>query len=161
VVRVDRFFSVAAAFWLLSGCGGAEPASSTGPPVSTCPIQVVPAHPTFSADVLPALQPSCGAATTTCHGGPTANGHVDYSTSLARSARNVYDDLVGAAPANAPAGYQRVAPSDVTHSWIVVKVTQDQPGGSGYGARMPLGRPNLCQPTVDALVAWIAGGAPF
>ena len=149
---------VAPALLLAAACGGdgSGPASPT-----TCPISIAPAHPTFTADILPAIQPSCGAATTTCHGGPTAYGHVDYSTSLARTARDVHDDLVGATPANAPPGFRRVAPGDASHSWVVAKVTQDQPGGAGYGARMPLGRPNLCQPTLDALLAWIADGAPF
>jgi hypothetical protein len=73
----------------------------------------------------------------------------------------VYRDLVGATPANSPAGYQRVKAGDPAHSWIVEKVSSDQPGGSGYGARMPLARSNLCQPTQDALVAWIGAGAPF
>jgi hypothetical protein len=146
---------------LLAACGGAQPASGGGVPASTCPIAVAPAHPTFTTDILPAIQPSCGAATTTCHGGPTANGHVDYSTSPSRTSRNVYDDLVGVTPANAPAGYLRVAPGDASRSWIVAKVSQDQPGGSGYGTRMPLDRPNLCPATLGALLAWIADGAPF
>jgi hypothetical protein len=161
MVRTGRLLCTVASLLNLVACGGAEPAAGGGTSPSTCPLTAAPAHPTFAVDVLPAIQPSCGAATTTCHGGPTASGHVDYSTSLSRTARNVYDDLVGATPANAPAGYLRVAPRDASHSWIVAKVTQDQPGGSGFGARMPLGRPNLCQATVDALLAWIADGAPF
>jgi hypothetical protein len=160
VGRSSQLFWVIATPLLLAACG-AEPAAGGGTSPSTCPLTAAPAHPTFSVDILPAIQPSCGAATTTCHGGPTASGHVDYSTSLSRTPRNVYDDLVGATPANAPAGYLRVAPRDASHSWIVAKVTQDQPGGSGFGARMPLGRPNLCQATIDALLAWIADGAPF
>jgi hypothetical protein len=154
-----RWFCLAApALLLAAACGGDGPTPASP---TTCPIPLAPAHPTFAADILPAIQPSCGAATTTCHGGPTAYGHVDYSTSLARTARDVHDDLVGATPANAPPGFRRVAPGDASHSWVVAKVTQDQPGGAGYGARMPLGRPNLCQPTLDALLAWIADGAPF
>jgi hypothetical protein len=86
---------------------------------------------------------------------------VDYSTSLSRTPQDVHRDLVGATPANAPAGYERVKAGDPAHSWIVEKVTSDQPGGNGHGARMPLGRPNLCQPSVDAIVAWIAAGAPL
>jgi hypothetical protein len=86
---------------------------------------------------------------------------VDYSTSLSRTTQDVHRDLVGATPANAPAGYERVKAGDPAHSWIVEKVTSDQPGGNGHGARMPLGRPNLCQPSVDAIVAWIAAGAPL
>jgi hypothetical protein len=161
MARTALHHSAVSSLLLLAACGGAQPASGGGTPAETCPVAVAPAHPTFTTDILPAIQPSCGAATTTCHGGPSANGHVDYSTSLSRTPRNVYDDLVGVPPANAPSGYLRVAPRDASHSWIVAKVSQDQPGGSGYGARMPLGRPNLCAATVEALLAWIADGAPF
>jgi hypothetical protein len=143
------------------GCGGTDASRGPATLTGTCPITVVPAHPTFTADILPAIQPSCGSAATSCHGGPTASGHVDYSTSIARTAADVRADLVGVPPANAPPGYDRVRAGDPAHSWIVVKVTSDQPGGSGYGARMPLGLPDLCQPTVDALVAWISAGAPL
>jgi len=143
------------------GCGGTDASGGSGTPTSTCPITTVPAHPTFTVDILPAIQPSCGAAATSCHGGPTASGHVDYSTSLSRTVADVRADLVGVPPANAPAGYDRVRAGDPAHSWIVVKVTSDQPGGSGYGSRMPLGRPNLCQATVDTFVAWISAGAPL
>lgn len=156
--RSRWFWIPAPALLLAAACGGSAPEPA---PSTTCPIAVAPAHPTFATDILPAIQPSCGAATTTCHGGPTATGHVDYSTSLSRTARDVHADLVGATPANAPPGFQRIAPGDAAHSWLLAKVTQDQPGGAGYGARMPLGRPNLCQPTLDALLAWIADGAPF
>jgi hypothetical protein len=153
--RTIAIVSMLAAF----GCGGTD--ASGGPGTSTCPITVIPAHPTFTADILPALQASCGSAATSCHGGPTASGHVDYSTSIARTAADVRAELVGVLPANAPPGYDRVKAGDPAHSWIVVKVTSDQPGGTGYGSRMPLGRPNLCQATVDTLVAWISAGAPL
>jgi hypothetical protein len=144
---------------LLGAACGAEPLA--GSPGTTCPIALVPSHPTFSGDVLPALQQSCGSSTSTCHGGPTAYGHVDYSTSPGRTAQDVYGDLVGAVPANAPAGWLRVKAGDPARSWIVEKVSSVQPGGSGYGARMPLGRPDLCATTIDSLVAWISSGAPF
>lgn len=114
------------------------------------------ANPSFSTDILPALQSSCGSQTTTCHQGPSPSGHVIYSGTAAE----VYFNLVNKVPANAPAGYDLVKPGDTIHSWILVKVTTDQPGGSGYGARMPLAAPNLCQPTVDTLSTWISAGAP-
>jgi hypothetical protein len=73
----------------------------------------------------------------------------------------VRNQLVNVVPANAPTGqgWLRVAPGDPAHSWILEKVTKDQPGGTGYGARMPYAAPNLCQPTVDTLSAWIQAGA--
>lgn len=144
---------------LLFACGGSgsgERATNPAPAPSTCPIPVALASPSFSIDILPALQGSCGSAATSCHGGSSPTGHVIY----AGTAAQVHAQLVNVVPANAPAGWLRVKPGDPAHSWILEKVTRDQPGGSGYGTRMPQGAPNLCQPTVDTLSAWISAGAP-
>jgi hypothetical protein len=131
-------------------------------PESTCPIAAVPATPTFVRDILPALQQSCGSRTSTCHGGNAPTGHVAYSTDAPRTARDVYDDLIGPAPANAPATFpHRITPGDPVRSWLVEKITRDQPGGAGYGARMPYALPNLCPPTVTTITAWIDQGASF
>ena len=163
MARTSLHHSAVSSLLLLAACGGAQPVSGGGTPGETCPIAVAPAHPAFTTDILPAIQPSCGAATTTCHGGPSANGHVDYSTSLSRTPRNVYDDLVNVAPSNAPTGqgWMRVKPSDPAKSWIVEKVSSNQPGGLGYGARMPFGGQNLCQASIDNLKTWIQNGAQF
>jgi len=143
-----------------SGGGGGSTAVTPPPvpPATTCPIGTPKANPSFANDLLPALQSSCGSAATSCHGGPSPTGHVIYSGTAAQ----VYAQLVNVVPANAPTGqgWYLVKPGDVVHSWIIEKVTKDQPGGSGYGARMPLAAPNLCQPTVDTFSAWIAAGAP-
>lgn len=144
---------------LLFACGGSgsgQSPTSPGPAATTCPIPVAQASPTFSADILPALQGSCGSAATSCHGGTSPTGHVIYSGTAAQ----VHAQLINVVPANAPAGWLRVKPGDPAHSWILEKVTRDQPGGSGYGTRMPQGAPNLCQPTVDTLSAWISAGTP-
>ena len=124
---------------------------------TTCPIPVAKASPSWTADIYPALQSSCGSAAISCHGGSSPTGHVSYSGSAA----TVYAQLVGVVPANAPTGqgWLRVKAGDSAHSWIIEKVTKDQPGGTGYGARMPYAAPNLCQPTVDTLSAWISAGA--
>ena len=148
-------------FLLACGGGGGGSTTAAAPPppqATTCPIATAKANPSFSADLLPALQSSCGSAATSCHGGASPTGHVIYSGTAAQ----VYAQLVNVVPANAPTGqgWVLVKPGDVAHSWIIAKVTQDQPGGTGYGARMPLAAPNLCQPTVDTLSAWIAAGAP-
>jgi hypothetical protein len=140
------------------GCGGSsgEPA-----PATTCPISTVKAAPSFKADLLPALQASCGSRTYGCHGSPPPpTGHVEYDTDSGRTADDVYLDLVGHPPANAPPGYFRIAAGDLAHSWLIEKITKDQPGGSGYGARMPYGGANVCQATVTTIQNWIAQGAP-
>jgi hypothetical protein len=115
---------------------------------------VAKASPSWKTDLYPAIQGSCGSAATSCHQGPSPTGHVVYSG----TSDQVYAQLVGVVPASAPVGYFRVAPGDLAHSWILEKVTKDNPGG-GYGARMPYAAPNLCQPTVDTLSAWISAGA--
>lgn len=145
---------------LLPGCGTATPVNA--PAAETCPITVAVATPTFSGHVLPMLRSTCGSGSaTSCHGTPSPVGHVSYAPSL--TAADVWGQLVGVDPSNAPTGvgWKRVAAGDVAHSWLIEKVTKDDPGGTGhaYGNRMPYGLPNLCAPTVQTLQAWIALGA--
>lgn len=154
-MRIPAFPAFAAA--LAAACGGAEPPAVP----TTCPVPVAPAAPTFSGHVLPILRSSCGASSAaTCHGGAAPPGHVSWDP--ARSAAEVRADLVDVDPANAPPGqgWKRIAPFDVGRSWLVEKVTSDQPGGSGYGARMPYSLPNLCDGTVATIEGWIERGAP-
>jgi len=141
---------------LAVACGGG------GTSDTTCPIPTRVTAPTFTRDILPALQQSCGSRTGTCHGGNAPTGHVAYSTDPPRTAQNVYDDLTGPPPANAPATFlHRVTPGDSAHSWLLEKITKDQPGGSGYGARMPYGSPDVCPPTVTTVTDWIDRSAPY
>ena len=63
---------------------------------------------------------------------------------------------------NGPDNASMIAPDDVPHSWLIEKVTKDDPGGVGqaYGNRMPYGLPNLCGATVQTIENWINRGAP-
>lgn len=145
---------------LLAACGGASPEPEL--PAETCPIPVAIAAPTFSGNVLPMLRSTCGAGSaTSCHGTPSPVGHVSYAPAL--TATEVWSQLVGVDPSSAPlgAGWKRVAAGDVAHSWLIEKITRDDPGGTGqaFGNRMPLGLPNLCAPTVQTVKAWIERGA--
>lgn len=82
---------------VLCGCGGGG--TATPPPApTTCPIPIAKANPTFAADLLPALQSSCGSAATSCHGGAAPTGHVSYSGTPSE----VHARLVNAVPASAP-----------------------------------------------------------
>jgi hypothetical protein len=147
---------LAIALALIAGCG------SIGSADTTCPIPAHVAAPTFTREILPALQQSCGSRTSTCHGGNAPTGHVAYSTDTPRTAQDVYDDLTRPPPANAPLTFpHRVTPGDSARSWLVEKITKDQPGGSGYGARMPYGLPDVCSPTVTTITDWIDQGAPY
>jgi hypothetical protein len=164
--RPGRALATAALRWALlpawlAACGGASPDPAPTPP-ETCPITVAVAAPTFSGHVLPMLRSTCGASSaTSCHGTPSPVGHVSFAPSL--GATEVWNQLVGVDPSNAPAGagWKRVAAGDVAHSWLIEKVTRDDPGGTGqaYGNRMPYGLPNLCAPTVQTMRNWITAGA--
>ena len=146
-------------------CGGGGGGSSSGGngggggiPGTTCPTPTVITNPKFATDILPALQSGCSSDATSCHGGTTPGGHISYSTDGGRTASDVLFDLLNRAP-SAPSGYSFVKPGDVSKSWIIEKVTSDNPGG-GFGGRMPAGKPNLCTPTVDTWKNWINAGCP-
>jgi hypothetical protein len=146
----------------LAACAAEAPPEAAAPD-TTCPIPVAVAAPTFGGVVLPMLRATCGAGSATSwHGSPTPVGHVSYAPGL--TATEVWAQLVDVEPSNAPtgAGWRRIAPNDPARSWLVEKVTKDDPGGVGqaYGNRMPYGLPNLCAATVETLVAWIQRGAP-
>ncbi len=155
---------------LLLGCGGggggSSPASGGGggnpPPVTTCPLPTPIAAPTFNRDILSALTgDSCGTSQTNgCHGGNSIpSGHINFFPTNGRSASDVYADLVNKVPASAPPGYFLISPRDPSHSWLLVKITTDNP--FGYGTRMPQIGANICPATVDNITAWINAGAPF
>lgn len=146
---------------LFGACGGGStaPAPPLAPP-TICPIPVAKANPTWSGDLYPFIQSSCGSAATSCHGGPAAMGRRDFS--LGASALRA--SLVGQAYANI-AGWDYLKAGDPTKSWLYEKVAPvlaGEPGkaatGSKIGSQMPLGG-TLCQPTVDTLRTWILQGA--
>ncbi len=162
--------SLAGTLLLFAACGGGGGGSTGGtsgggtPPPVTCqnPLPNALANPRFSTDLLPMFQATCGSSTSSCHGQVTVPaGHFSWATGSGRSAQDVYNDVVNATPSNAPAGYLRVKPGDVAHSWLIEKVSSDQPGGLGYGARMPLAGQPLCTGTIDNLKTWIQQGAVF
>lgn len=155
---------------LLAACGGGGSTASTGTgggggtggTPSTCPLPSPVASPRFSTHILPALQSSCGSATTSCHGNanPPA-GHIRYDTNGGRTANDVFNALVNVAPSSSPAGWLLVKPGDANASWIIEKVTSSSPGGGGFGTRMPQAAPDLCSASIDNFKAWIQAGAPF
>jgi hypothetical protein len=148
----------------LAACGpGADGPSSAA---RTCPITAPPtagAPVGFASVVLPAIQASCGVGSVSCHGKPTAGelpkGKIELYAGGTRTAAAVYADLVNQAPTNAPAGMVYVKPGDPGQSWLYSKVSEAKPGVDGYGERMPLGAPILCDPTLEVLRGWIADGA--
>lgn len=145
------------------GGGGGATASQGSGPVVTCPIPAVPTTPTWSGDIYPLLHsPTCGSSATSCHGGASAQGRLDYS----QSSSALYLALVNQ-PSTAfnPTGWAIIKPSDSAHSWLYEKVAPAIPGepgkaatGSKTGSQMPLGG-TLCTATTDTLKRWIDQGA--
>ncbi len=129
----------------------------------SCPIPSVPTTPTWSGDIYPLLHSStCGSAATSCHGGPSAQGRLDYS--LPSSA--LYAALVDQPSTTfSVAGWAIIKSNDSAHSWLYEKVAPaiaGEPGkaatGSKTGSQMPLGG-TLCTTTTDTLKRWIDQGA--
>ena len=119
---IPPLLRILATAWVLLvlalACGGGSGASTgSTPAVSTCPLPTALVTPSWSLDVLPALQSSCGSGTSSCHGttGIPA-GHFSFFTGGGRTAAQVYGDLVGAIPSNAPSDprWRRVAAGDPT-----------------------------------------------
>jgi len=148
----------------LCGCGGtggalAAPVSG-GTPLANCPIPAVKATPSWSGDIYPFIQASCGSASLSCHGGPGAAGRKDYSLGAAA----LHASLVGQAYTGI-SGWQYIKAGDPATSWLYEKVVPAVPGepgkgatGSKIGSQMPLGG-SLCSATTDTLRIWIQQGA--
>ncbi|MBL0211080.1 MAG: hypothetical protein IPQ13_09255 [Holophagaceae bacterium] len=150
---------------LLSGCGGGGSSSGGGttPPPSNqvCPMPAVIPAPKFSADILPALQSSCGSATSTCHG----TGVLRIVFSPNRTATEIYSDLTNPNAGRAPAGWVEIKPGDPAHSWLIEKISPadgSKPrdsSGQVSGDVMPLGSV-LCANSIANIRAWVQAGAP-
>jgi hypothetical protein len=145
-----------------SGEGPTQKAASSPGPTVNCPITVAPASPSWAADIYPVLHSAtCGSTTTACHGGASAQGHLDYSG----TATEVRTLLLTQVPTINLAGWAVVKPGNSGLSWLYEKVhpaTGGQPGlasGSPTGSQMPLGG-SLCQATTDTFQRWIDQGAP-
>jgi hypothetical protein len=94
-----------------------------------------------------------------CHDSQSQTGNLLLESGAA------HGNLVGVAPSNPAAnaaGWKRVTVLDATTgdpatSLLVAKLVGP---ASGYGARMPFGRPQLDQGLIDLVRLWIAAGAP-
>jgi hypothetical protein len=145
-----------------SSDGSTAPKAASSPdPTVNCPIPVAPTTPSWAGNVYPVLHSAtCGSATTSCHGGASAQGHLDYSG----TATEVRTLLLTQVPTINLAGWAVVKPGNSGLSWLYEKVhpvTGGQPGlaaGSPTGSQMPLGG-SLCQATTDTLQRWIDQGA--
>jgi hypothetical protein len=134
--------------WLVVATALAGCASSPPPDCITVDTTCAPGYvPTFDNVYLNTLQPTCGAARSSCH---SASGHMD-GLSLADEA-TAYSALLaksGKDPSRA-----RVVPGDPACSLLIVRTDSV---GAAY--QMPVGDP-LPAPERCALVQWVAAGAP-
>ncbi|MBW7904470.1 MAG: hypothetical protein LC135_07620 [Phycisphaerae bacterium] len=103
----------------------------------------------FAADIVPILTAHCAG----CH---SPGGFAFTFITMDLRAANAYQNLVGVASVQA-SGRVRIVPGDATASYLIEKVTQDQPQ---VGARMPLNRDPLSEAEIALLRDWIDAGAP-
>ena len=116
--------------------------------------------PKFRADILPALQSSCGSATNTCHG----SGVLRIVFSSNRSPTEIYNDLTNPNAGRAPVGWVEIKPGDTARSWLIEKISPadgSKPrdsSGQVSGDVMPLGSV-LCATSIANIRAWVQAGA--
>jgi hypothetical protein len=163
--------------------GGEEPSSDLDAGDEVCTAYVSDADlsdaapsVSFSGDILPVFQNSCGIAGSTCHGAADIEktqqrpflGLHDGGT----DASAVVTGIVGV-PSNEDPAMNIVAPNDVTHSYLLHKIDGDEctlaaacadaavanPAFAGCGLTMPYSSPQLDPATRDTIRRWVAQGA--
>lgn len=131
----------------LASCGGGAAAAPR--PVS------------LGQDVRPIFMTSC-ALGNTCHGSPTAAGHVQLGPTSDIDAATLVGNLVNV-PSVVSANDVRVRPGDRAASLLVGKLTGDFSGltcnPSACGARMPFNSPPLPAAMMDTIARWVDEGA--
>lgn len=131
------------------GCGGSCGKCSSSQ--SCTSGQCVYLSKSFSADVWPIIQ-AHACFESQCHSQPSPQQGLDMSSSS-----TAYANLVNVASMECSSGKVRVAPGDISASYIINKLT-----GSGMcsGVRMPpFPRAPLSQSQLDTIRAWIDTGA--
>jgi len=134
--------------FLLFGCAGnGRGLDENGNPIgSTDGGLPVAFEPTFSNIQQNVLSSIC----VECHVGAQAPEGLRLDT------QNAYDNLVGVRSAEQNNLF-RVSPGNPDDSYIIRKL---EGGPNITGGQMPLNRPALPQPTINAIRIWISRGAP-
>lgn len=143
--RLRRWVFVLGGVTLVWGCGGGtEPAAE---------------RPTFSRDVVPLFQGSCGFGSG-CHGTAQPAGYVQLTTSSGDAAALL--ERLKAKSVREPS-LPLVDPGNPSGSFLLRKVTGDFTGlpcgPSACGERMPQRSTPLPQEALDMLELWIQQGA--
>jgi parallel beta-helix repeat protein len=129
--------------------------TSTTTPSSTTTSTTVSVY-TFTQLYADILSPTCGP----CHGSALNYAGLDQ---LNQGQANAYADLVNqpSTETSATSMLDRVEPGDATLSYMMHKLDGTHLGGAvmGSGVRMPAGGPYLQTWQLDAIRAWINGGA--
>jgi len=148
-----------------AGVDGPEPADKSDADLTTPTVS-------FSRDILPKFQSSCGIAGSTCHGAPGVSsqgrpflGYFEGGTDAAQ----VELAIVGVPSVEDP-NMNIVTAGDVWHSYMWIKLDNLQStlaaecakGMSDYkdcGQSMPYQNPPLDDGTLNTIARWIAQGA--
>jgi hypothetical protein len=142
--RLRRWVSVLGGLTLVCGCGGGGAQEEE--------------RPTFSRDVVPLFQGSCGFGSG-CHGTAQPAGHVQLTTGSGAAALL---ERLKAKSVREPS-LPLVDPGNPSGSFLLRKVTGDFTGlpcaPSACGERMPQRNMPLPQEELDSLERWIQQGA--
>lgn len=130
----------------LDGDGDGRPGGDFGA-IFTIGDRFVGVQPTLVSIQEAVFTPVC----TLCHHGPRPAGELNLEAGSSAAA------LIGVKRPFDPE--IRVIPGDAANSFLVMKLEGNLPLPS-QGERMPVGGPFLPPPAIDAIRAWIAGGAP-
>jgi hypothetical protein len=104
----------------------------------------------FQMEIQPIFATRC--ALPLCHSGPLPREGLNFTR-----ARGSYRDLVGVASTECPSS-ERVLPGSPASSYLIAKLEGSGPCFAGFP--MPLGGPPLPAAELNAIIQWIAEGAP-
>ena len=103
--------------------------------------------------------PSC--ASGSCHSGAIAVADLSFDSAEVAYAHLL--DAVSVIPGPEGSGVPLVIPGDLSASLLYRKLAEETESleAEALGSRMPLAQPTLSEGALDAVAAWIQGGAPF
>lgn len=133
---------IAVVLLLFTACG--ELKTPTSPAGGGDPIDPTATFTRVQSEI---FTPSC--AVIGCH------DRLGQQSQLVLSADQSYGNIVNRPSVEMP-GLSRIAPNDVTNSYLYRKIT----GAGITGERMPLGAPPLSAAQIDLVRNWIRRGAP-
>jgi len=150
VLTVTAPGSVTTTTTTIAGTTSSSTTTPGTPPPTTTSSTTLGRTVSFRTEVQPILATSC--ALVFCHSGPLPQAGLNFTRP-----RRSYGDLVAVASVECPT-FERVLPGSPASSYLVAKLQGAGPCFTGFP--MPLGGPPLPAAELNAIIQWIAEGAP-